>query len=118
MTDARDMARILHEGPTNFFEPYFPFRVVTDLTSWYGGDRRGDLAPFIYSHPLRRKPRMESLGGSGVANKAKLGSPDPFVMNPGYEHVDSITASERQNNGKAEGSTKVVVDMMDQVVPR
>lgn len=118
VTDARDMARILHEGPTNFFEPYFPFRVVTDLTSWYGSDRRGDLAPFIYSHPLRRKPRMESLGASGVAHKAKLGSPDPFVMNEGYEHVDSITASERQNNGRAEGSTKVVVDMFDKVVPR
>ncbi|MEH3054328.1 MAG: hypothetical protein PGN13_10030 [Patulibacter minatonensis] len=118
VTDANDLARLLHEGPTNFMEPYMPTRIVTDLTSWYGGDRFGDLSHFFYNHPLRNKPRMESLGGSGVANKAKLGSPDPFVMNPGYEHVDSITAAERQNNGKPEGSTKVVVDMVDAVVPR
>lgn len=118
VTDARDLARMINEGPTNFFEPYFPFRVITDLTSWYGSDRGGELSAFMYPHPTRRKPRMESLGGSGVANKAKLGSPDPFVMQPGYEHIDSITASERQNNGQPEGSTKMVVDMFDKVVPR
>ena len=112
------MARVLHEGPTNFVEPYMPMRIVTDLTSWYGGDRRGDLGGFIYQHPTRNKPRMESLGGSGVAAKAHLGSPDPFVMNPGYEHVDSIMAAERQNSGKPEGSSSMVVNMIDKVVPR
>ncbi|MBO9534142.1 MAG: hypothetical protein J7513_14320 [Solirubrobacteraceae bacterium] len=118
VSDANDIARILHEGPTNFTEPYMPMRILTDLTSWYGGDRGGDLAGFTYQHPTAKKPRMESLGKSGVANKARLGSPDPFVMNEGYEHVDSITAAERQNNGKPEGSSKMVVDMIDKVAPR
>ena len=118
VTDARDLARILHEGPTNFTESYFPTRIVSDLAAFYIGDRGGDLAPFTYDHPMRRKPRMDALGGSGVAKKAGLGSPDPFVMMPGYEHVDAITAAEKQNNGKPEGSTKVLTDLIDRVVPR
>ncbi len=118
VTDARDFARIQFEGPTNFTETFFPTRVVSDLAAFYIGDRGGDLSSFKYSHPLTRKPRMDALGSSGVAKKAKLGSPDPFVMMHGYEHVDAITAAEKQNNGKPEGSTKMLVDMIDRVIPR
>ncbi len=118
VTDAEQFARIQFEGPTNFTEPYFPLRIVTDLTSFYGHDRTGDIGQFTYRHPTRRKPRIQSLGLSGVQKKAKLGGPDPAVWQYGYEHVDSITAAEKQNNGKAEGSTKVLVDMIDKVVPR
>ncbi|MBJ7470820.1 MAG: hypothetical protein JHD16_05935 [Solirubrobacteraceae bacterium] len=118
VTDAEQFARIQFEGPTNFTEPYFPLRVITDLTSFYGHDKGGDLKNFTYRHPTARKPRMQSLGGSGVQIKAKLGGPDPFVIQPGYEHVDAVTAAEQQNNGKPEGSTKVLVDMIEKVVPR
>ena len=118
VTDATQFARIQFEGPTNFTEPYFPLRVITDLTGFYGHDRGGDLANFTYRHPTARKPRIESLGLSGVQKKAALGGPDPSVWQYGYEHVDAITAAEVQNNGKPEGSTKVLVDMIDKVVPR
>ncbi len=50
MTDAFDLARMLHEGPTNFTEPYFPTRIVTDLISWYGNDKGGEFANFMYRH--------------------------------------------------------------------
>lgn len=118
VTDATQFARIQFEGPTNFTEPYFPLRVITDLTSFYGHDKGGDLKNFTYRHPTARKPRIQSLGLSGVQKKAKLGGPDPAVWQYGYEHVDAITAAETQNNGQPEGSTKVLVDMIDKVVPR
>jgi pimeloyl-ACP methyl ester carboxylesterase len=118
VTDARDFARIQYEGPTNFTEPFFPTRLMSDLAAFYIGDRGGDLSHFMYRHPTRLKPRMDALGGSGVAKKSGFGSPDPYVMMPGYEHVDAITAAEKQNNGQPEGSTKMLTDMIDRVVPR
>ena len=118
VTDADDFSRIQFEGPTNFIEPYFPLRAITDLISFYGHDKGGDLAPFTYRHATAKKPRIQSLGGEGVQLTAKLGGPDPFVVQPGYGHVDAVTAAEKQNSGKPEGSTKVLVDMIDRVVPQ
>ncbi|MDO9356144.1 MAG: hypothetical protein Q7T55_20770 [Solirubrobacteraceae bacterium] len=118
VTDARDFARIQYEGPTNFTETYMPTRLMTDFASLIIGDRTQDLKGFRYKHPTRLKPRMVALGTSGAAKKAKLGSPDPFVMMTGYEHVDAITAAEKQNDGKPEGSSTMLVDMIDRVVPR
>ncbi|MDQ8045077.1 MAG: hypothetical protein AAGC46_09675 [Solirubrobacteraceae bacterium] len=118
VTDARDMARIQFEGPTNFTEPYFPVRVVTDLTAFYGHDKGGELSYFYYRHPTARKPRIIGIGTEGEIIKGKFGSPDPYVLLPGYDHVDSVTAAEKQNNGKPEGSSTMLMNMIDRVVPK
>jgi hypothetical protein len=116
VTDAHDLARILYEGPTNFTEPYFPTRLLSDLAAFYIGDRGGDLSHELYKNPTTLKPRMESLGGAGAAKKAGLGTPDPYVMTPGYNHVDAVTAAETQNSGKPEGSSTMLVNMINKVV--
>jgi pimeloyl-ACP methyl ester carboxylesterase len=118
VTDARDFARIQFEGPTDFTEPYFPLRMVLDLTAFYGHDKGGELSGYFYRHPTTRKPRMLAIGTEGEVIKAKVGSPDPTVILPGYNHVDSITAAEKQNDGKPEGSSTMLVNMINRVVPQ
>lgn len=118
VTDARDVARLMHEGPTNFTEGYFPTRLMIDLIAFWGHDTRGEMSGFKYRHPMAKKPRMAANGTSGPARKAGFSSPDPQVWLQGYEHADAITAAEIQNDGKPEGASQMLVDMVDKVVPR
>lgn len=113
MTDAATFARIMHEGPTNLVESWFPTRIVTDLVALASGARRGTLAPAIHIHPTRRKPRLVILGGDGVIRKAHIRPLDPHVVLPGYEHLDVLTAAEQQNNGRPEGSCQTLVDLIE-----
>jgi hypothetical protein len=110
VTSARDFARILHEGPTNFTESWFPTRIVTDIGAVGAGDRGGGMAGAIHPHPTRRKPRFTILASGGVILPAHIRPLDPYVVLPGYEHLDVLTAAERQNDGRPEGSSTALVD--------
>lgn len=110
VTSARDFARILHEGPTNFTESWFPTRLVTDIGAAGAGDRGGDMAGAVHPRPTRRKPRMTILASGGVVLSGHIRPLDPYVVLPGYEHIDVLTAAERQNDGRPEGSSTALVD--------
>lgn len=110
VTSAKDFARILHEGPTNFTESWFPTRIVTDLGAVGAGDRGGGMAGATHSHPTRRKPRLAILASGGVILPGHIRPLDPYVVLPGYEHLDVLTAAERQNDGRPEGSSTALVD--------
>ncbi len=110
VTDAREFARIMFEGPTNLVESWFPTRIVTDLAAVATGDRSGDFRAIVHPHPTTRKPRFVVLAGDGVLRKSGIGPLDPHVVLPGYEHLDVLTASERQNDGKPERSSQTLVD--------
>lgn len=110
VTSARDFARILHEGPTNFTESWFPTRIVTDIGAVGAGDRGGGMAGAVHPHPTRRKPRFAILASGGVILPGHIRPLDPYVVLPGYEHLDVLTAAERQNDGRPEGSSTALVD--------
>lgn len=110
VTSAREFARILHEGPTNFVESWFPTRIVVDIGAIAAGERTGAFAALVHPHPTRRKPRFVVLGGEGVLRKSGIGPLDPHVVLPGYEHLDVLTAAERQNDGQPERSSQVLAD--------
>ncbi|MBJ7470918.1 MAG: hypothetical protein JHD16_06425 [Solirubrobacteraceae bacterium] len=110
VTDAREFARIMFEGPTNLVESWFPTRIVTDLAAVATGDRSGAFKAIVHPHPTRRKPRFVVLGGDGVLRKSGIGALDPHIVLPGYEHLDVLTAAERQHDGQPERSSQTLVD--------
>ncbi len=108
VTDPREFARILFEGPTNLVETWFPTRIITDIAAVATGDRSGDFRALMHPHPTRHKPRFVVLGGDGVLRKSGIGALDPHVVLPGYEHLDVLTAAERQNDGRPEQSSQTL----------
>lgn len=115
VTDASTLARITFEGPTNLTESWFPTRIVTDLFALGAGDRSGTLAGALHPAPTRQRPRFTVMAGDGVLRKAGLGWTDPHVTLAGYEHLDVLTASERQNDGHPERSSQALVDFSQRV---
>jgi hypothetical protein len=114
VTSASDFARIMHEGPSNLTESWFPTRLLVDIGAAGAGDRSGGLAGAVHARPVRRKPRLVVLGGAGVVLKSHVRPLDPHVVLPGYEHLDVLTASEFQNNGQPEGSSAALVRLIEQ----
>lgn len=110
VTSARDFARVMFEGPTNLTESWFPTRLVVDIGSIAAGDRSGPFRAVIHPHPTQRKPRFVVLAGDGVLRKQGIRPLDPHVVLRGYEHLDVLTAAERQNGGGPERSSQTLVD--------
>lgn len=108
VTDPREFARIMFEGPTNLVETWFPTRIITDIGAIAAGDRSGAFAALQHPHPTRRKPRFVVIAGDGVLRKSGIGALDPHVVLPGYEHLDVLTAAERQNDGRPERSSQTL----------
>ncbi|MBF6176471.1 hypothetical protein IU476_33895 [Nocardia blacklockiae] len=99
VTSITEIARSLCEPPLDFTEWYFPSRLALDLQQ--------ATAPSIAAHHLhsdgtRRHPIL-TFHGSGGIPVADTGNPDDTVVFlPGYNHLDVLTAAERQNNGQPE----------------
>lgn len=116
VTDARDMARILHEGPTNLIEAWFPTRIMIDQILLGSGDRSGSLRGLQHPTGIREKPRFVVIAGDGLRGSAGIRYADPYVKLPGYQHLDVLTAAERQNDGKPEGSSQAFANLIDSAV--
>jgi hypothetical protein len=115
VTDARDFARIVHEGPLDLTEHYFPMRLLFDSYLADGGDRSGDLRAIQHPKGILAKPRFTVIAGNGILAK-ETKRPDPFVLVPGYEHLDVITAAARQNDGQPERSSQTFASFVTQTV--
>lgn len=115
VTDARDFARILHEGPLNLTEGYFPIRLLLETFIVQGGDRSGELRNLRHPDGVTRKPRFVVIAGDGLRGNETTYL-DPIVKLPGYQHLDVLTAAERQADGKPEGSSQAFADLIDQAV--
>ncbi len=111
VTDAADFARILHEGPTNLTENWFPIRIVTEIGLLGAGDRSGTLRGSVHARATTRKPRLVVIAGDGLFVRQR--AVDPQVLAPGYNHLDVLTAAERQNNGLPEPSSQAFADLID-----
>ncbi|WP_018654482.1 hypothetical protein [Actinomadura flavalba] len=92
VTDIAQLARSLAEHPLDFTEDYFPTRLITDITL--------RVAPgAVHPGGITANPTLNLQGGDG------LGARDPQpgdVIAPGYQHIDVLTASPVQNDGRPE----------------
>jgi hypothetical protein len=114
ITDVQDMARVLHAGPLEFAETYFPTRITTDVGFSQAGSRDGDLAHVRYAGGPAARPRLTIFAADGVTDREAppVRDGDVVLTLPGYDHLDVVTASPRQNDGQPEDAAAAVVDFM------
>lgn len=114
VTDVQDMARVLGNGPLDFAEEYFPTRITTDIGFSQAGSRDGDLAHVRYAAGPATRPRLTVFAADGVTDRtAPPARPGDVALTiPGYDHLDVVTASPRQNDGRPERTAEAVVDFM------
>ncbi|MCX6470357.1 MAG: hypothetical protein NTW76_13715 [Corynebacteriales bacterium] len=98
VTSIRELARSFVEPPLDFTEAYFPSRIALDLAQ--------STAPSIARHLLYRNgiganPTLTIKASGGVALSGQRGA-GRFVIAPGYNHLDVLTAAQTQNNGRPE----------------
>lgn len=114
VTDIQDMARVLHAGPLEFAEEYFPTRITTDISFSQAGARAGDLRHVRYLGGPAARPRLTVFARDGVTDRKAppVRAGDVVLDLAGYDHLDVVTASPRQTDGQPEDTAKAVVDFM------
>ncbi|MBJ7330278.1 MAG: hypothetical protein JHC95_10295 [Solirubrobacteraceae bacterium] len=114
VTDVRDLARVLHEGPLDFLEAYFPTRIVTDVEFALAGSRQGDLRHILYVDAPRTLPRLTVTAGESDIMATKppvpsLGSAaNEHLTVAGYNHNDVILAAPVTHDGAPEPTASAV----------
>ncbi|OLT12336.1 hypothetical protein BJF79_22500 [Actinomadura sp. CNU-125] len=96
VTDIGQLARSLSEHPLDFTEHYFPTKLIADIAL---ADAPGIADGAVHTGGIGANPTLNLEAGDG------LGARDPRpgdVVAPGYQHLDVITASAVQNNGRPE----------------
>ncbi|SNT59336.1 hypothetical protein SAMN05443665_105225 [Actinomadura meyerae] len=96
VTDIAELARSLSEHPLDFTEHYFPTKLITDI-ALAGAPGIADGA--VHGGGIAANPVLNLEAGDG------LGAADPQpgdVIAPGYQHIDVLTASAVQNDGRPE----------------
>ncbi|KAK0537730.1 hypothetical protein OC835_001231 [Tilletia horrida] len=102
VTDINDFARSLAELPLPYIETYYPIRVTTDTQDALKG-APGVLTKTLHLDGYKKRPILNLIGGEGLA--LKLGddvSKNNTVVAPGYNHLDTVSASRKQNLGREE----------------
>lgn len=96
VTDIAQLARSLSEHPLDFTEHYFPTKLVTDIALAASPGIADDA---VHSGGIKANPTLNLEAGDGLGAR----NPQPGdVIAPGYQHLDVLTASPVQNNGKPE----------------
>jgi hypothetical protein len=119
VSDLHQFARTSFEAPANFIEQYFPTKLLNDLQNAGKGDRSGDLAHIMYDGPSKH-PALVVAAGDSLDNAPPDDGPpvtgDPpnskplsrKITIPGYNHLDVLTATRRQNDGRPEATAKTL----------
>lgn len=96
VTDIAELARSMSEHPLDFTEHYFPTRMVTDIAL---ADAPGIADDAVHENGLTANPTLNLEAGDGLG----FSDPQPGdIIAPGYQHLDVLTASAVQNDGKPE----------------
>ncbi|KAK0556579.1 hypothetical protein OC846_001023 [Tilletia horrida] len=99
VTDIDDFARSLAELPLPYIETYYPSRVTTDSGDAQKGAKDA-LTTNIHTDGYKKRPVINLIGSEGLA----IQQPGVYnaVIAPGYNHLDTISASRKQNLGRTE----------------
>jgi hypothetical protein len=116
VSDLTQLGRAMFEAPADFTEQYFPTRILTDVAAAESGgfeDLRHD--------GVAEKPGLLIQAGDSDSNSPPdegppaAGDAPPNEMPlsrelilPGYNHLDVATAAWRQNDGRAEPSSRAL----------
>ncbi len=116
VTDVQDLARVLHGGPLDFLEHYYPTMLTVDAVLAGVGSRDGDFSRIVYTDAARVKPRLTLVAGDGLADAREPappeGVPSEVLVLPGYDHVDVITAAPVQSDGTREKTALATTDFV------
>jgi hypothetical protein len=121
VSDIHQFARTTYEAPANFIEQYFPVKLLKDLQAAGNGDRSGSLSHLRYDGPSKRSAIIVRAGDSLNNSAADHGKPikgEPpnkrplsrSITIPGYNHLDVITAAQKQNDGRPEPSSQALAN--------
>jgi hypothetical protein len=128
VTDIREFAPLLFDGPTSYLDSFFPTRAIVDLFD-LAGARTGDLSHVLYDHAAATKPMLIVLAGDGPSlPTARLLNPitaylnpeDPpvlpadAVIAPEYHHQSVLAGAAKQNNGRPEIVSTALTEFMYQ----
>ncbi|WP_232384304.1 hypothetical protein [Actinomadura violacea] len=96
VTDIGELARSLAEQPLDFTEHYFPTKMVTDIAL---ATAPGIADDAVHTNGPTANPIINLEAGDGLGGR----DPQPGdVIAPGYQHIDVLTASAKQNDGRPE----------------
>ncbi|MGB3771894.1 MAG: hypothetical protein WBA00_12205 [Rhodococcus sp. (in: high G+C Gram-positive bacteria)] len=107
VTSISQLSRSLSEPPLDFTEWYFPTAINTDLMQ--------KTAPSIAAHYLHgdgvsRNPVITIQGDGGLDLGASDAPGDVPIKLHGYNHLDVLTAAQKQNNGQPEQVSTLLAD--------
>ncbi|TDC62322.1 hypothetical protein E1200_26155 [Actinomadura sp. GC306] len=96
VTDIAELARSLSEHPLDFTEHYFPTKLITDIAL---ADAPGIADDAVHEGGIAANPVINLQAGDGLG----FGDPQPGdIIAAGYQHIDVLTASAVQNDGRPE----------------
>jgi hypothetical protein len=115
----------MFEAPANFIEQYFPTRLLTDLRD----AGAGEIPNLAHDGPAKLPAIVVNAGDSADNTGEDAGAPyadEPpndrrlsrTVVVPGYNHLDVLTASRRQNDGRAEPTAEALARFAVKVLDR
>ncbi|MYR06664.1 hypothetical protein GTV32_10215 [Gordonia sp. SID5947] len=99
VTSIAQLVRSLSEPPLDFTEWYFPTAITVDLVQ---GTAPAIAAHHLYRDGVRRNPVLTLQGGGGLGLGASDNPADIPVKLHGYNHIDVLTAAQKQNDGRPE----------------
>ncbi|CAD6884909.1 unnamed protein product [Tilletia laevis] len=100
VTDIDDFARSLAALPLPYIETYYPTRVTSDNFDAAKGAAEA-ITKNIHPEGYAKRPIINLIGGEGLVLKMVTPT-DNVVISPGYNHLDTISASRKQNLGRQE----------------
>ncbi|WHT23122.1 hypothetical protein N8J89_19220 [Crossiella sp. CA-258035] len=103
VTSLPDLARQFGNPGINSWEYYHSVRTLVDFGLALAGSRDGELVNLRHAAAAKAKPTL-IIGAtdSAIGAPLKLFFPKGTTLAPGYTHIDTLTASYRQNTGRPE----------------
>ncbi|KQU56838.1 hypothetical protein ASG84_19485 [Rhodococcus sp. Leaf278] len=99
VTSISQIARSLSEPPLDFTEWYFPTAITTDL----GQPTSPSIAAhYLHRDGVSRNPVLTLQGDGGLDLGASDSPNDVPITLHGYNHLDVLTAAQKQNDGLPE----------------
>jgi hypothetical protein len=115
VSDMSQLSRTMFDAPAAFTENYFPTQMVLDIAAAAVGSRSGTLSGMRYGDGIARHPAAYVDASEGIGSVLGLlgpieAGPQPQVhaVAQGYNHLDVLTSSEKQNNGQPEISSSTL----------
>jgi hypothetical protein len=93
MTDIADLARTFYQGPTNFFDWYYPTRLLMDMVAMDFDWSTGYGLSFLHGDHVTDLPKIEFIAENGPFTLMAGLYTSNYITCEGYSHIDVLTAA-------------------------